>query len=454
MGALRQETLESLVGTANSTYSWDFARADTQYATHGLHPYPARMLPQIASRLIKSFSIANETVLDPFCGSGGVLVEARLNSRNSIGVDINPLALFLAKVKTTPIKSVILRRSWRKLKRSVTAEIKQLRQCREFNPPQFPENLHLEYWFKPKVINELSIIRRNIQEIKDHDIQDFFLATFSATVRFVSNNRPNEYKLYRLSKEDLEKYDPDVLRKFISHTEKCINGIINFSQQCDKQAFIELKLEDTRHLSLPDEDVDLIVTSPPYGDSHTTVGYGQFSKYMLIWLCFDGYSIKKLPRFDWEKAREIDFKLSLGGEVFGDVTIEIEKIINESEALNKIIDEIGKRENELKVRQSRIPSLVRFFYDLKLCLQQMFRVLKPGGYSCIVIGNRSIRGIRIPTDKIISELSGRCGFETEKFIFRNIPSKRHPISQKWMVSGVPQAWINNIVKESIVVLKK
>lgn len=57
---------------------WTFADADTQYMTHGLHPYPAGMIPQIANRLIERYSKPRLTVLDPFCGSGSVLVESRL----------------------------------------------------------------------------------------------------------------------------------------------------------------------------------------------------------------------------------------------------------------------------------------------------------------------------------------------------------------------------------------
>ncbi|MEM3827929.1 MAG: DNA methyltransferase [Conexivisphaerales archaeon] len=83
--------------------NWDFAGEDTQYFTHGLHPYPARMVPQIAGRLLRRLVHVNDVVLNPFCGSGGVLVEARLVGLNSIGIDINPLACLLAEVKSSPI---------------------------------------------------------------------------------------------------------------------------------------------------------------------------------------------------------------------------------------------------------------------------------------------------------------------------------------------------------------
>ena len=82
--------------------------------THGLHPYPAGMIPQIARRLIEKYSNRDDVVLDPFCGSGGVLVEATLLDRKSFGIDINPLACLLARVKTTPIDPKRLIEEWRR----------------------------------------------------------------------------------------------------------------------------------------------------------------------------------------------------------------------------------------------------------------------------------------------------------------------------------------------------
>jgi DNA modification methylase len=69
---------------------------------HGFHTYPARMHPRTASRLVRAFSAARETVLDPFCGSGTVLVEAMVAGRAAVGTDLNPIAVRLAATKTRP----------------------------------------------------------------------------------------------------------------------------------------------------------------------------------------------------------------------------------------------------------------------------------------------------------------------------------------------------------------
>ncbi len=75
----------------------------TTYLTHGIHPYTAKLIPHIPRYFIEKYTEKNEVILDPFCGSGTTLLEARLLERNAIGIDINPLAILLSKVKTTPL---------------------------------------------------------------------------------------------------------------------------------------------------------------------------------------------------------------------------------------------------------------------------------------------------------------------------------------------------------------
>lgn len=96
-------------------YSWNFEKADTKYCTHGIYKYPAMMVAPIVKRFIDEYATPGESVvLDPFCGSGSVLVESVLHDCESYGIDINPLALLLAKVKTTPIESNLLIEEYRK----------------------------------------------------------------------------------------------------------------------------------------------------------------------------------------------------------------------------------------------------------------------------------------------------------------------------------------------------
>ena len=80
-----------------------YSKDESKYLTHDIHEYPHKIVPQIAKELIEKYSTEGDTVLDPFCGSGTSLLEANLLGRNVVGMDINPLACLIAKVKTTAV---------------------------------------------------------------------------------------------------------------------------------------------------------------------------------------------------------------------------------------------------------------------------------------------------------------------------------------------------------------
>ncbi|MBU2068430.1 site-specific DNA-methyltransferase, partial [Patescibacteria group bacterium] len=104
---LKQSSTIKLFKKIKIDSSWAFAdktRKDTAYITHGYHRYPAKFIPQIVSRLIERYTKKGDLVVDPFGGCGTTLVESKVNGRQSIGVDINPVAVLIAKAKKTPIK--------------------------------------------------------------------------------------------------------------------------------------------------------------------------------------------------------------------------------------------------------------------------------------------------------------------------------------------------------------
>ena len=96
-------------------YSWDYKGEKTKTYTHGIHTYPAMFIPQVAKRLLENYSKPGETICDIFCGSGTALVESKLLGINAYGIDLNPLAIFLAKAKTTPINPRALTNEYFKL---------------------------------------------------------------------------------------------------------------------------------------------------------------------------------------------------------------------------------------------------------------------------------------------------------------------------------------------------
>jgi len=405
-------------------YSWDFNGVKTKPYTHGFHTYPAMFIPQVAQRLLLTYSKKGDTICDIFCGSGTTLIESKLLSRNSYGIDLNPLATFLAKVKTTPINPKSLLKEYIKLLTRVD-KIKNA----ETEKPRFK---NLEFWFQDKVIIELAKIKKAIEEIRNKKIRDFFLVAFSETVRKSSNSKNGEFKLVRIKKEDLEKYNPNVLKIFKQRLELNIKGMEEFYRDVDKNTWVKVILGDSsKNNEIKENSIDCIITSPPYGDSRTTVAYGQFSRLSAQWIdIFDN------P----DNASGVDNKL-LGGKATKDLSHSLS-----SNYLSEALKKIAKRD------EKRAKDVLSFYLGLNDCLVKAYKILKPKKYFCIVIGNRLVKQVRLPSDFIIAELAEKIGFTCEDIFVRNIPNKRMPIKNS--PTNIAGELEKTMTRESIIILRK
>ncbi len=410
--------------------TWDYVGENSKISVHGLHPYPAMMLPQIAGRLLDDFGSDANTVLDPFCGSGTVLVESIIRHKNAIGVDINPFAILLSKVKTTPIDIHELYTAYEKISEQIQKAI--------WNPHVLenvtvPNLFNLDYWFKKKVAIELAYIRELISTIENKGIQNFFLVAFAETVRKCSNTRYGEFKLFRIPKEKLESWNPNALTTMIDITKRNIslmNEFVDTISDIKSDISVQILQEDMRHpTSIPDDFVDIIVTSPPYGDSRTTVAYGQFSRLALQWL---GY--------DYEMIKSID-KMSLGGRRPKNIDSDLP-----SEVLYETLDKISIKD------EKRALDVYAFFKDLNLTFDELDRVLKTNGIVCMVVGNRTVKKINIPTDLIIVDLFEERGYTHLETIVRRIPTKRMPT--KGSPSNIAGDKVSTMNNEYIIILQK
>ncbi len=394
--------------------SYDFRDTDTSWGVHGIHPYPAMMVYPIARRLIKEYSKEGGVVLDPFMGSGTVLVESILHSRNCIGADLNPLALLIANAKKTYIPA-------KKLYDSIV-KILSKKENFEYSAPDF---FNINFWFKEYVIDNLARLKAKISVIKDEDIKRFFLVAFSETVRICSNTRTGEFKLLRI--KVLEKHNPNVFSTFERIASRNIKKLLEtYNHQPHTSA--EAIEADSRY-DIPDlqpSAIDLVLTSPPYGDSKTTVAYGQFSRLSLQWLGNEEVTVDKD---------------SLGGSPTESLDTDIP-----SETVRVIIGKI----KELDSKRAR--QVLSFYIDLFACFENIKRYLKRGGYICLVVGNRRVKRITIPTDSIVVELLNALGYVHTKTILREIPSKRMPwANSPTNIIGAKEKTMN---EENIIIMQK
>ena len=79
---------------------WTFNGSSTREYSHVYHDYPARMIPQIARKLLRLYGAGSKTLFDPYCGTGSSLVEGLIYGLDVVGTDINPLARLIAEAKT------------------------------------------------------------------------------------------------------------------------------------------------------------------------------------------------------------------------------------------------------------------------------------------------------------------------------------------------------------------
>ncbi len=405
-------------------FSWDFVGANTKQFTHCYHNYPAMMIPQIAERILTKYGENSHLLFDPYCGTGTSLVEANLKGINAIGTDLNPLARLIAKTKTTKINLQVLDLY-----------------LKDFNDYMFslmfnfnnkvsvviPQINNIDFWFDKTVQEKLAIIKTFIDKIEDENVSNFFKIAFSETVRESSFTRNSEFKLFRMTAEQMQKFNPDVFGLMQSKLARNHKGLKAFLEQKPKgnsQVYDFNTSNEVQHIE--NESVDIVVTSPPYGDSRTTVAYGQFSRLANEWLGV-------------ENANQIDSNL-MGGK-------RQKEVYNfDSLALKESLERIATAD------EKRAKEVSSFYCDYQKSIENVAKTIKKGGYACYVVGNRKVKGEVLPTDEITKDFFENQGFTHLETIIRNIPNKRMPSKNSpTNVTGKKDETMNN---EYIVIMQK
>lgn len=365
---------ESLLERIESI-DWECEKEDTRYLTHDFHPYSSKYIPQIPRNLVGILTGRGETVLDPFVGSGTTLVECKLLGRNSIGIDINPLACLISKAKTTLVSPECLKKEAQSLLGSIEKEILAIRgsptlfsySSHKENPTVgadvvVPNFSYIGSWFQPQVIKELSVIKAYIDGVDDKHLREFFLVAFSSILRTVSNAASGFGNLM-ISKKPTEK--KFIYEKFRAKLRLMVSRMAEFYQKADRSVETRVTVGDARNLNMfPSESVDMVCTHPPYMAS---VPYAEYQKLFLWWLGHD--------------PNELDAEL-IGGQ------------------------------------RSREDTAERYIEDMRSSFQEMYRILKGGRYCCIVIGNPVYRARVWLLNEVFKEMGTKARFRFVKEIVR------------------------------------
>ena len=403
---------------------WNFEEYKMSEYTHAIHSYPAMMMPRIARNVIQEYATSESIVLDPYMGSGTTLLEGMVeNVGKVIGFELNPLAVLISTAKTTKF-------NLEKIKKEIDNLDYHLSVLSNYEHPSFTI---LESWFKQENIDELARLKAVINNIEDSDVRLFFSVVFSETVRHVSFTRNGEFKLYKIPESKRDSHNPDAIAVFSQKLQSVYATVKDFYENT---TFLNSHTDVAiMNVAITDSDVkpnsiDLVVTSPPYGDSNTTVAYGQFSRLANEWLDFPepisldrrlmgGVKAKEVVKFD---IAELDDAISM---------------INEKEKLEK---------------NKRVPSVVSFYKDYEESIEKVAEVVKHGGVVVYLVGNRRVRDVELQTDIITAKMFEKFGFTHEKTIVRDILNKRMP--SKTSPTNNRGQKVKTMAHEYLVILRK
>lgn len=454
---------------------WDFRDDDTKEYTHGLHNYPAMMVCPISRNIIKLMKEIKpvRSIFDPFAGSGTVLVEGMLGGIETIaGNDINPLALLLSKVKTTPIDHEKLYKECDALIKGIAAARSKLISALESVDAYITDTLGLDvtgkqgwgdeapkyleqfcaskgieiiipnfknigYWFRPRVILELALIKAEIQKISDTDIRDFVFIAFSECIRYVSNRRNGEFKMFRMPVAKVQTFNPNVFEEFQKILSRNVDKMESFCialKKANAHPKVTVYKNNTCSLGeVPNDSFDLIITSPPYGDSRTTVAYGEYSRLSLQWINIFDMAEKEIMGLDKSlmggKKYRNGFEFTLG-----------------STTLRATLDKIAS------IDIKRAGDVYSFYADLDASIKNIAKKTRTGGYQFWVVGNRTVKGELLQTDIIITELAEQYDLTAVHTVDRNIPNKVMPSQNS--PTNVTGEKGSTMTMEHIVILRK
>lgn len=390
---VKKLTLSEKLNSYEEDY-WDFA---DYRENNPVIQYPAKMVAPMQRQLlndIMQYDANIYNILDPFMGSGTVLDIGKELGKDVIGFDINPLATLISRVRLEGVSTKTIEKSISELYARLTLMLGNISNHSFMN---------IEKWFRKDVIESLSLIRAAIMEEEDIRTRRFFWCCFAETVRKFSNTRTSTFKLHVKEEQKIASMINNCLEEFKS------NISLHYLEYCfQNDNKVELKTGDSLQLmkTYSSDSIDLICTSPPYGDNHTTVTYGQYSILPLLWV-----DVKDLDPFNTElltKFTAID-RESLGGRI---------KTISNDDRINDFID-IESQDKRKKV--------ISFFSDYEKAFKEMARMLRKDKLLVLTLGNRRVDGKELPFDKYNDYLALKYNLAHETTLSRNIMGKRMPL---------------------------
>jgi SAM-dependent methyltransferase len=343
-----------------------------------VHPFPARMAPEIALGKIDLLTEPGAVVLDPMCGSGTVVRLAAEHGRVGIGVDLDPLAVKITRTACHP--------AWaQKLEARAEAVLERAGRLSGKLPDWIARDLEtrefVEYWFAPEQAEDLSRIARVLIDAPRRD--DPLRIAFSRMIvtkergaslaRDTSHSRPHKVT---------EMNDYDVFDEFL----KSANKLETLLEDAQVQRRPSIRRGDARSLSfVPTGSVALCLTSPPYLNA---IDYLRGHRMSLVWM---GWTAKAIRELRCE---------SVGVE---------RAMVSAKPDVQQITERAVPRIADLAERWQGI--VLRFTHDMDRLARSLARVTKPGGHLVMVVADSQLKGVPISNADICAGATRNNGFK-------------------------------------------
>lgn len=399
-------------------------RKNSTYITHGIHAYKGKFYPQLANCLIniEKKSDSPIRVLDPFCGSGTTLLEASLDGNFAIGMDMNPIAVCIAKAKNeilTVSKSVVLR-----CFQTIQDELLSAKKLKE-SDSEFPQELHEELysWFPANVVYKINFILSNIRLFGNQKLINYFEVLLSSILRDVSQQDPKDLRIRR---RKVQIDDAPVFDLFLKVVEKERKKMENFwltkRQGVVSIGAVSLGLFDNRNigsykaLHINEGEIDCVVTSPPYATA-------------LPYIDTDRLSILVVNKLSSPERADIERTLTGSREIRkSDLNFLDNHILSGNVELPSVVCKsllkiylANKNNKDAGFRKKNTAAvLLRYFLDMKEVLRNIYFVLKPGASAYFVVGDSKTNldddWYHIKTCDFLIEIAKMMGFDASCFM--------------------------------------
>ena len=361
--------------------------------THSFFKYPCKFIPEIPRWAIKKYvKDKDESILDPFTGSGTTLLEAAINGNNSYGIEIDEVAKLISRVKTEKYN----KKEVKSIQDEFEKIISEYDNIKEYRVPEID---NLEHWFPKENIQELGKILQQINKVDNVKIKNFFKVCFVSIIKKCSYTDDSSPKPYVSSK--IKKIPANPKDEFIKIYNKYYKGIEDLAK-IKNFGEVEILNGDALNFEL-ETKVNLVITSPPYINAFD---YGRTMRLENLWLGLlteNELRDKKKDYVGTEKIKTYKEKEDLS-------------ILKESEILEKVYKKIVQSD------EKRALIVKKFFDDMKTNYNQVKKCLNKDGHYVIVIGDSNIRQVKVKSSEILTEIAINNGFILEdkfSYIIKN-----------------------------------